>query len=43
MLRFYPKLASQSYLEWYTIEGDSPVDEANMDFSHRVVSPGLEV
>ena len=39
----FPKLVNQNELESSTLEGDSPVDEANMDMRERVVPPGLEV
>ena len=38
-----PKSTSQSYLERYTIEGDSPVDKVDMVLLKRVGLPGLEV
>ncbi len=36
------KLASRSFLERNTLEGDSPVDETNMSVLKRVVYPGLD-
>jgi len=34
---------NQSFLERNTLEGDSPVDEINMELLNRVVQPGLDV
>ncbi len=40
--RSMAKSMNQSFLERNTLEGDSPVDEIDMLFFKRVVSPGLE-